>query len=100
MFEGEWSQYALRLNAGEFACYSLYDVSVQSKLEISCYCPQPSIVEIHQDNVLLERFELSGTAHCQVLSGLHLANADACCIRISVVEGTVDVAVLTTEAED
>lgn len=100
VFEGEWSQYALRLNAGEFACYSLYDVSVQSKLEISCYCPQPSIVEIHQDSVLLQRFHLSGTAHCQLLSGLQLSNADACLIRISVVEGTVDVAVLTTQAED
>ena len=100
VFEGEWSQYALRMSAGEFACYSLYDVSVQSKLEINCFCPEPSVVEIYQDDILLERFQLSGTEHCQVLSGLHLFNADACVIRISVAEGTVDVGVLTTEAEE
>lgn len=99
VFEGEWSQYVLRLSAGEFACYSLYDVSVQSKLEISCYCPEPSVLEIHQDDTLLGRFQLSGTEHCQVLSGLHLANADACVIRVSAVEGTVDIKALTTEAE-
>jgi len=100
VFEGEWSQYALRMTTGEFACYSLYDVSVQTRLEISCYCPEPSVVEIYQDDILLEKFQLSGTEHCQVLSGLHLLNADACLIRVSVVEGTVDVGVLTTEAEE
>ena len=75
------------------------DKSVLAK-EINCFCPEPSVVEIYQDDVLLERFQLSGTEHCQVLSGLHLFNADACVIRISVEEGTVDVGVLTTEAEE
>lgn len=98
-FDGEWAQYVLRLSAGEFACYSLYDVSMQSKLEIDCYAPEKTVAEIYQDERLLERFELSGTRHKQVLAGLHLANADACVIRIAVVTGVMDVEALHTEAD-
>ncbi len=100
VFEGEWSRYALRLCAGEFACYSLYDVSIRSGLEIGCYCPEASVADIYQDDVLLGRFQLSGTEYRQLLSGLHLLNADACVIRIAVVEGTVDIDTLTTEPAD
>ena len=98
-FDGEWAQYVLRLSSGEFACYSLYDVSMQSKLEIDCYAPEKTVAEIYQDERLLSRFELSGTEHKQVLSGLHLGNADACVIRIVVITGVMDVEALRTEAD-
>lgn len=99
VFDGEWAQYVLRLSAGEFACYSLYDVSMQSKLEIDCYAPEKTVVEIYQDERLLGCFELSGMEHKQVLSGLHLSNADACVIRIAVLQGMMDVKALRTEAD-
>lgn len=99
VFDGEWTQYVLRLNAGEFACYSLYDVSMQSKLEIDCFSPEMSVAEVYQDECLIGRFELSGIEHKQVLSGLHLSNADACVIRIAVIQGMVDIEALRTEAD-
>lgn len=98
-FDGEWAQYALRLSAGEFACYSLYDVSMQSKLEIDCYAPVRAVVELYQDERPLGRFELSGMEHKQVLSGLHFSNADVCVVRIVVLEGTADIEALRTEAD-
>lgn len=98
-FDGDRHQHLLRLSKDEFACYSLYDVSINSRLEIGCYCPQISVLEVYQDNKLLGRFDLSATVHKQVISGLHLDNADACSIRLLALQGVIDIESLTTEAD-
>lgn len=69
-FDGEWARYVLRLREGEYACYSLYDVTVLSKLEVACCAGEPAVLEITQDGKLPGAFDLSGTEHRQILSGL------------------------------
>ena len=99
-FDGEWAQFVLRLGAGDFACYTLYEVSLFSGLEIRCYCPEASVLEVYQGDRLLGRFELSGTRHCQLISGLRLENEGRSVIRLLVTRGTVDVESLATQAVD
>lgn len=98
-FDGEWAQYILRLSAGEFVTYSLYDVSIHTGLEIHCYSAEPSSIEVYQDEHWLGSFDLSATAHKQILAGLHLVNADVCAVRVTVTRGVVDVESLTTDPE-
>lgn len=98
-FDGDWHQHILRLSEGEFACYSLYDVSMHSQLEIGCYCPEVSSLEVFQDGRLLGCFDLSATQHKQIISGLHLFNADASVIRLFAKKGVIDVESLITQAD-
>ena len=98
-FTGDWTQYILRLSAGEFASYSLYDVSIHTGLEIHCYSAEPSVIEVYQDGHWIGSFDLSATTHKQILAGLHLVNAEACAIRVTVTRGVVDIESLTTDPE-
>lgn len=99
-YDGEWGQYVLRLGAGDFACYTLNEVTMHSGLEISCYCDEPAVIEVYQDERRIGRFELSGTRHKQVLAGMQLENAERCVIKLTAIEGTVDVETLATQAEE
>lgn len=98
-FDGEWARYVLRLREGEYACYSLYDVTVLSKLEVACYSQEPAVLEITQDGKPLGAFDLSGTGHRQILSSMHLFNADSCVLRLKALRGTVDIEALMTETD-
>ncbi|MBQ7183425.1 MAG: cellulase family glycosylhydrolase [Clostridia bacterium] len=98
-FDGDWSRYVLRLREGEFACYSLYDVTVLSRLEVVCYAGEVSVMEVYQDDALLGRFDLSAAEHKQILSGMHLNNADGCRIRLKTVRGCVDIETLITDTD-
>ena len=98
-FDGEWSRYVLRLREGEFACYSLYDVTVLSALEVGCYAAEVSVLEVYQDETLLGRFELSATEDRQNLSGMHLNNAESCVLKLKVPRGCADIEVLLTDTE-
>ena len=89
----------LRLREGEFACYSLYDVTVLSSLEVGCYASEPSVLEVYQDDALLGRFDLSASEERQNLSGMRLNNADACVLKLITVRGCADVEVLVTDTE-
>ena len=98
-FDGEWARYVLRLREGEYACYSLYDVTVLSKLEVACYASEPAMLEICQDGQMLGVFDLSQTEHRQLLSSMHLNNADSCVLRLKALRGTVDIEALITETD-
>lgn len=98
-FDGEWAKYVLRLKEGEFACYSLYDVTVLSRLEVACYASEETVLEIWQDETLLGRFELSVTKRRQILSSMHLNNADACVLKLKTVRGCADIEALITDID-
>lgn len=89
----------LRLKEGEFACYSLYDVTVLSRLEVACYASEETVLEIWQDETLLGRFELSVTKRRQILSSMHLNNADACVLKLKTVRGCADIEALITDID-
>ncbi len=95
-FDGEWAQYVLCLASGEFACYTLYDASANTELEIACYASEDAMVEISQDERVLGRFELNGAEDVQTLAGMRLEKADISVLRVAVVSGTVDVELLRT----
>lgn len=99
-FEGEWAQYVLRMGEGDFACYTLYEVTMHTGLEIHCWCDEVSEIEVFQDGRLLERFELSATRYRQILAGFQLENAEHSVIKLKVVGGVVDVESLVTQADE
>ena len=98
-FDGEWARYVLRLGQGDFACYSLYDVTVLSRLEVACYAREVSVLEVYQDDALLGRFDLSAAGDRQILSGMHLNNADACVLKLKTLRGCVDIETLVTDID-
>ena len=98
-FDGDWARYVLRLREGEFACYSLYDVTVLSRLEVATYAEERSVLEVYQDETLLGRFDLSAAPHKQVLSSMHLKKADACVLKLKTVRGCVDIETLITDID-
>lgn len=100
LFDGEWAQYVLRMSEGDFACYTLNEVTMHSGLEVNCYSDAPSVIEVYQDERRIGRYELSGTRHRQVLAGMRLENAQRCAIKLQVIEGTVDVDTLVTQADE
>ena len=89
----------MRLKEGDYACYSLYDVTVLSRLEVACYAGETSVLEVYQDETLLGRFDLSATQHKQILSSMHLNNADACILKLKTVRGCVDIETLITDTD-
>ena len=98
-FGGEWARYVLRLKEGEFACYSLYDVTAPSGLEVACWASETSVLEVYQDEALLGRFELSAADHKQILSGMRLNRSDACVLKLKAARGSVDIEALTTSVD-
>ena len=56
-------------------------------------------MEVYQDDALLGRFDLSAAEHKQILSGMHLNNADGCRIRLRTVRGCVDIETLITDTD-
>ena len=98
-FDGDWARYVLRLGEGEYACYSLYDVTVLSKLEVACWAHGASVLEVYQDEALLGRFDLSAVEHKQILSSMHLNNAESCVLKLKTVRGCVDIEALMTDKD-
>lgn len=100
-FDGEWAQYVLRLGAGDFACYTLNEITAHSGLEINCWCDErPSVLEVYQDDRLIETFELSAMRYRQTLCGIRLDNTDCSVIKLRMAEGVADVESLVTQADD
>nr|AIF25966.1 putative beta-agarase [uncultured bacterium Ad_095_K16_contig2] len=89
----------LRLREGEYACYSLNDVTAHTALEVSCFAAEPAALEISQDRRILGVFELNSTEDRQLLSGIRLSGADASALRLKAVRGTVDIETLTTKTD-
>lgn len=90
-FDGLWNNALLRLHQQEWVQYSVYDVTSSSSLEIQCLSAKPARLEFRQDDSLLGVFDLSGMPYAQVLSGMHMSNADACVLRLTVLQGDVDI---------
>ena len=94
-FDGPWRDARLRLNPGEWAQYTVYDVTPSTRLEVTCRAEQPARLEVRQGENLLGAFDLSGCADEQILSGMHLYTADVCELRLTALAGQVDVQRLT-----
>ena len=74
-------------------------MSIHTGLEIHCYSAEPSSINVYQDDHWIGSFDLSATAHKQILAGMHLVNADVCAIRVAVTRGVADIEILTTDPE-
>ena len=89
--DGPWSRAALRLHPGEWARYTFFNVFPGVRLEITCLAGTPSRLEIRQGEELLDVRPVSGCAHKQVLSGLRLRSEQRCILRLTALEGTIDI---------
>ena len=90
-FDSRWNRFVLSLTPGEFACYTVYGIVDQTRLEIHAFGLEPTEIEISQDNQVLDRFSLGKVAAEQVISGLRLRRADRSVIRITVLTGHAEI---------
>ncbi len=97
-FDSRWRRFVLRLSPGEFACYSLYDITVQSRVEIHCYCDTASRLAVYQDDTLLGRFDLGALSEKQIIGRLRIANSPSSVIRLEAELGQVDIDAVVTMA--
>ncbi len=100
-FECLFKRYVLALEEKEFACYTFYDLTAQSRIEIACYSAALSTLLIYQDEELLGRFTLGGLLDAQYIGSLRMNTAAKSVIRLEVEAGRVEVeAVITASSKD
>lgn len=95
-FDSRWKRFVLGLSPGEFACYTLYDITVQARLEIGCYAKETSTLLVYQDEALLGSFTLGGLDDLQVIGSVRMNAAARARIRLEVEKGHVQVEAIMT----
>lgn len=90
-FDCRWKRFVLGLQKGEFACYTIFDVTEQSRLEIYCYCGGASSLEVYQDDDLLGAFTLGGLDELQIIGSLRMKASAQSKIRLAVSAGHVEI---------
>lgn len=96
-FDGPWRTALLRLNPGEWAKYTVYDVTDNTRLEVECLAQSPARLEIRQGDRLLSAFDLNGGAVARKLPWMRLYAADACELRLTALCGAVDIRMLSIQ---
>ena len=95
-FDCRWKRFVLGLRKGEFACYTLNEITEKSRLEVRCYCASVSSVEIYQDGDLLNNYTLGGMDEIQIIGSLRLKASARSSIKIAVASGSVEIDALIT----
>lgn len=95
-FDCRWRRFVLGLEAGDFACYTLNDVDVQSKVEIYCHCEKAAKVSVYQDDELLGSFSLGGLNEMLTIGGLRLKKAERSSIKVEVASGRIELDSIST----
>ena len=103
----------LGLEAGEFACYTLYDVGMnpgentladieygaQMHMEVHCYCDKSATVNLYQDEKLLGSYALAGLKEKIVIGGVRLRCAEKSVIKVEVTAGRAEIDSIVTTVE-
>lgn len=95
-FDSRWNRFVLELAAGEFACYSLYDITDLTKVDVSCYSQGAAKLCVYQDDSLLDTYDLGKVDGVQIISDIKLSQAGHSVIRLEVKEGTLEVEKIAT----
>ena len=99
-FDCLWRRFALGLEQGEYACYTLNDISGIVRLEVHCSCSGAARVSVWQDGEQLGVYPLGGIGSEKlVIGGLRLRPAERSVLRIQVESGRVEVDSLVTLRE-
>ena len=99
-FDCLWRRFALGLEQGEYACYTLNDISGIVRLEVHCSCSGAARVSVWQDGEQLGVYPLGGIGSEKlVIGGLRLRSAERSVLRVQVESGRVEVDSLVTLRE-
>ena len=89
-FDCEWNKYRLLMEKGEYAAYSLHDITTGHDVKVMLEVPDHAIMQIDQDDICLGRVELSQSNGVIETSAYELMPADRSMIRIKVLEGEAE----------
>lgn len=100
-FDTRWKRFTLGLEAGEFACYTLYDIgtsesSMPVRVEIQCYCDDGAMLRVYQDDRALGEYCLVGLKDKMIISGLRLRSAERAVLKVEVISGRVEIDSIVT----
>ena len=112
-FDTRWKRFVLGLEAGEFACYTLYDVGMntdkntfadieygaQTHMEVHCYCDKSATVNLYQDETLLGSYALAGLTDKIIIGGVRLRCAEKSVIKVEVTAGRAEIDSIVTTVE-
>lgn len=103
-FDTRWKRFTLGLEAGEFACYTLYDIGVGTSsrpahVEVHCYCDVNAKIRVYQDERLLGEYGLGGLKDKMIISGLRLRSAEKAVLKVEVAEGRIEIDSIVTSME-
>ncbi|MDR3120770.1 MAG: glycoside hydrolase family 5 protein [Clostridiales bacterium] len=90
-FDCGWKRFVLGLAEGEFAVYTLCDVTMLSRAEIHCYSAASATLNVSQDGEPLGSFTLGGVGDIQVIGSLKLRAAARTQLRLEVTSGAVEI---------
>ena len=95
-FDCLWRRFTLGLEAGEFACYTLFDIPAGAAIAVTLTCRRTARLRIEQDETELGEWELSGENDSVTLPNVPLRVSDRSVLRIWVDSGRVELEKITT----
>lgn len=95
-FDCLWRRFTLGLEAGEFACYTLFDIPAGAAIAVTLTCRRTARLRIEQDETELGEWGLSGENVSVTLPNVPLHVSDRSVLRIRVDSGRVELEKITT----
>ena len=84
------------MEAGEFACYTLFDIPAGASIAVTLTCRRTARLRIEQDETELGEWGLSGENVSITLPNVPLRVSDRSVLRIRVDSGRVELEKITT----
>lgn len=95
-FDCGWHRFALEMEAGEFADYSLNDIQADSSVQMRYKALDNAKIRVFQDVEMIKELELPKTEGYTVTGEIGLSESEKSAIRIEVIEGVVELSDLYT----
>jgi uncharacterized lipoprotein YajG len=88
-FDCGWDSLTLELIQGEFAVYSIYDMSGRGKTALELVVMEDSLVDISAGETLLETLDLKASKDVITTKGILLPQAEKVEVKITVQKGVI-----------
>lgn len=88
-FDCAWKKYALEMETGEFAEYSLNDIKDTNTVQLRCKVLEAAKVRVMQDGQLRKELELPATDEYTISEAISLVAADKSAIRVEMTAGVI-----------
>lgn len=97
-FDSGFRKFVLGLSKGEFACYTLHDVTAKAAVSFRCYGKEDAIMRASQDGRVLGEFVLKAGEAGQTSERFPLEAAERSVVKLETISGKAEVEAVETFA--